>query len=91
MDMLIEFLVELIFDTSLEVAKNRKISKWIRYHLIGLIILFIIGVIGCLVSVGVVMILSGKRSQMIIGELIVLLAIIFSVIIIKNIKKERDK
>ena len=89
MDMLIEALIELIFDTSLELAKNKKISKWIRYPLIILIILFIVGIIGCLMSVGVVMILSKERPQMIIGELIILLAIIFSTIIIKNINKRR--
>ena len=87
--MLIEALIELIFDTSLELAKNKKISKWIRYPLIILIILFIVGIIGCLMSVGVVMILSKERPQMIIGELIILLAIIFSTIIIKNINKRR--
>ena len=91
MDMLIEALIELIFDTSLELAKNKKISKWIRYPLIILIILFIVGIIGCLMSVGVVMILSKERPQMIIGELIILLAIIFSTIILRNIKKEKDK
>lgn len=91
MDILIETLIELIFDTSIELAKNRKISKWIRYPLIGLIILFIVGVIGCLMSVGVVMVLSRERPQMIIGELIILLAIIFSAIILRNIKKEKDK
>lgn len=89
MDMLIEALIELIFDNSLELAKNKKISKWIRYPLIILIILFIVGIIGCLMSVGVVMILSKERPQMIIGELIILLAIIFSTIIIKNINKRR--
>ena len=89
--MLIEALIELIFDTSLELAKNKKISKWIRYPLIILIILFIVGIIGCLMSVGVVMILSKERPQMIIGELIILLAIIFSTIILRNIKKEKDK
>ncbi len=89
MDMLIEALIELIFDNSLELAKNKKISKWIIYPLIILIILFIVGIIGCLMSVGVVMILSKERPQMIIGELIILLAIIFSTIIIKNINKRR--
>lgn len=87
--MLIEALIELIFDNSLELAKNKKISKWIRYPLIILIILFIVGIIGCLMSVGVVMTLSKERPQMIIGELIILLAIIFSTIIIKNINKRR--
>ena len=83
MDTLIESFFDIIFKT----AKNKKISKWIRYPLIILIILFIVGIIGCLMSVGVVMILSKERPQMIIGELIILLAIISSTIIIKNIKQ----
>lgn len=86
MDMLIELVVDLLFDAGLEVTKNKKISKWIRYLFIGLIILFIVGVIGCLMDAGVVMILSKERLQMIIGEFIVLLAIIFW-----NIKKEKVK
>lgn len=91
MDMLIELVVDLLFDAGLEVTKNKKISKWIRYPLIVLIALFIIGVIGCLMCVGIVMILSKEKFQMLLGTLILLLSIVLLMCIIKNIKKEKSK
>lgn len=91
MDMLIELVVDLLFDAGLEVTKNKKISKWIRYPLIVLIALFIIGVIGCLMCVGIVMILSKEKFQMLLGTLILLLSIVLLICIIKTIKKEKSK
>lgn len=91
MDMLIELVVDLLFDAGLEVTKNKKISKWIRYPLIVLIALFIIGVIGCLMCVGIVVILSKEKFQMLLGTLILLLSIVLLICIIKNIKKEKSK
>ncbi len=91
MDMLIELVVDLLFDAGLEVTKNKKISKWIRYPLIVLIVLFIIGVIGCLMCVGIVMILSKEKFQMLLGAFILLVAIVLLICTIKNIKKEKNK
>ena len=34
MDLLFEFLGELIFEGSMELSKNKKVPKWIRYPLI---------------------------------------------------------
>ena len=31
MDMLIELMIDLLFDAGLEVTKNKKINKWIRF------------------------------------------------------------
>ena len=40
MDMLIELMIDLLFDAGLEVTKNKKINKWIRFPLILLILLY---------------------------------------------------
>jgi len=40
MEFLIEELLNLIFEGSIEISSNKKVSKWIRYPLIVIIILF---------------------------------------------------
>lgn len=46
MDLVFEFLLELIFEGAVEVSKSKKIPKIIRYPLICLIVLFFIALIG---------------------------------------------
>lgn len=45
MEIIVEFLLELILEGSEEVSANKRISRWIRYPLIVLIRLFYIAVI----------------------------------------------
>lgn len=40
MDLLFEIVVELLFEGSLEISSNKKISKWIRYPILVMLILF---------------------------------------------------
>ena len=40
MEYLFEFIAELLLEGSLEISKNKKISKWIRYPLLITISLF---------------------------------------------------
>lgn len=40
LDELFEFILELVVEGSIEISKNKKINKWIRYPLIALIIIF---------------------------------------------------
>ena len=37
MEDILEFIAEVLFDISVEVIQNKKISKWIRYPLFGFI------------------------------------------------------
>ncbi len=53
MEFIFEFLLELIFEGTLEASKNKKIPKYIRYPLIGIIILFFLAVIGLIFFVGI--------------------------------------
>lgn len=50
MDLLFEIVVELLLEGSLEISSNRKISKWIRYPILVMLILFfgvvIVGLFG---------------------------------------------
>ena len=55
MELLIEILLELVFEGSIEISSNKKVSKWIRYPLIVLIILFFMIVILGLLILGIIM------------------------------------
>ena len=52
MELIIEFIVELILEGSFELSKNIKTPKWLRYPLILLIILFFIAVVTIIFIVG---------------------------------------
>ena len=56
MDLLFEFLLELILEGSIEVSRSRKVSRWIRYPVIVLLFLFILGVLVGIAVVGVYMV-----------------------------------
>lgn len=46
MEILFEFLLELVFEGSVELSSNKKVPKFIRYPLIVLIVLFFLLLIG---------------------------------------------
>lgn len=86
MELLFEFLIELIFEGSIEVAKNKKISKWIRYPLILIILLFIISVISLILFLGILLMI--KEKTFIAGTLLILIDVILIILGIKNTIKE---
>lgn len=55
MEFIIEVLLELIFEGSIEISSNRKVSKWIRYPLILFIIMLFTSVILGLLIIGVLL------------------------------------
>ena len=75
MELIIEFIIELILDGSFELSKNLKTPKWLRYPLIALVVLFFIAVIAIILIVGF---LALKEST-IIGLLLIIIAIAFAV------------
>lgn len=83
----LELLFECIYEGGIEVAKNRKITKWIRYPIAAVFLLFLIGVIGFMGVAGIALLL-GKESKMIFGG-IVLIAIDF-LLIVFGTKKMRN-
>ncbi len=88
MELLLEIIFELIVEGSVEVAKNRKISKWIRYPLVVLISLFIIAIIGLLTFVGFALVFEGEIYAKLGGILFLIFDIILIISAVKNIKKE---
>lgn len=75
MELIIEFIIELILDGSFELSKNLKTPKWLRYPLIILVLLFFIAVIAIIIIVGF---LALKEST-IIGLLLIIISIAFAV------------
>lgn len=87
MDLLFEFLFEIIIDGSAEICANKKISKWIRYPLGILLLLFFIFVIGTVGVVGISMTFDKSILIKIAGIFFVLLDALFIYSFIKKLKK----
>lgn len=45
MDFIIELVIELLLEGSIEISSNKKVSKWIRYPLILFIVTMFVGII----------------------------------------------
>lgn len=56
MDFIIEFVLELLLEGSVEISSNKKISKWIRYPILAVLILFFASVIFGLIVLGILII-----------------------------------
>ena len=62
MEFLLELIFELLFEGSMEAAKSRKVPRWIRYPLIVLLSLFILGVLGGVGVLGRCLLVRGKEA-----------------------------
>lgn len=83
MEFLIEFLLELIFEGSMELSKSRKVPKWIRYPLIVIILLLFLIVDFLFVFVSIVIL----KENILGGILFSIFTIIFIVMSIIKFKK----
>lgn len=83
MEHLFEFILELVFEGSVEASKNPKVPKWIRYLLITIIILFFIGVIGIIFFTGILMF----KENVLIGILFNLLGLLMIIMGIIKFRK----
>ena len=83
MELIFEFIIELLFEGVGEASKNKKISKFIRYPLIALIVLAYTAFILLFVFMGVSII----KDNMIGGILIIGFAILFLILSIKKFKE----
>lgn len=72
MEFLIEELLDLILEGSIEISSNKKVPKWIRYPLIVIIILFFSVVIFGLLILGITL----TKENLLGGILIILLSLI---------------
>jgi len=71
LDFIFEFLIELIMEGVVEVSENKKISNWIRYPLILLILLFCSVIILGIFIVGIVSI----KENIILSVILIALSI----------------
>ena len=90
MEFLIELLLDLIIEGSIEISSNKKVSKFIRYPLIVLIILFFTLFILGLMLLGII-ILKENIYFGILLLIIVLILLISGINKLKNIFLEKRK
>lgn len=57
---MLEFIGELILEAVMEITKNKKISKWIRYPILLLVIMFYGFIVLGILSLGIQMFLDRK-------------------------------
>lgn len=78
MSAILEFIAELIFDGAIELAKNKKVSKWIRYPMIAIISVFYLTILGIVLFCGYKLIkhnIIGGLTILGIASFILILAI----------------
>ncbi len=83
MDFLFELLFELIAEGTFALSKSIKVPKYIRYPLIGIIVLFCIAVIGIVLITGLI----SLEQNLLLGFLFIALAIFMLVMGIVKFKK----
>lgn len=82
MDFLIELILDLILEGSIELSSNKKVPKWIRYILIAFIILFFVSVCLLLLLVDLFIL----KENILIGVGVLILIIIFIFFGIRKVK-----
>lgn len=85
MEFILEFIFDLVFESSMEIAKDKKIKKWIRYPLAFVLFLFIIAVIGTIFFVGIMFIFDEEINVKLAGILFIIFDIILIISAIKKI------
>ena len=86
MEEIIEIVLDLILEGSMELSQNKKLPKWIRYSLIGFLILFFSIVIISLFIIGLVIL-----KESILGYLIIIISLLLLIGGIIKVKKVYSK
>lgn len=80
MEFLIELLVELILEGSIEISENKRITKWIRYPVIFLIVsIFAIVILG-LIILGIYVL----KDALYIGLFFIIIGLILLILAIRK-------
>ncbi|MGN1458426.1 MAG: hypothetical protein ACI4XP_10845 [Acutalibacteraceae bacterium] len=94
MDLLLDFIVELVAEGCCEIAESKKVSKWIRYPIIFILSVAILSVIVFVGFLGVKMIMSTEQYSIYGGLLLILIDVIFIIYgtgkIIKKLKLRKS-
>ena len=83
MELIIEIILELFIEGGEEICTNRKISKWIRYPILFLLILFFLAVMFLIFFVGI----SALRTNMPFGILIIAIGLVMLISFINKFRK----
>lgn len=83
MEFLFEFILELFLEGSIEISSNKKISKWIRYPLMALVIFFFLFILGLIFFIGIIAFPTNK----LLAFLIFLIGIILLVGVIMKFRE----
>ncbi len=83
MEYIFEFILELVFESSIEVSKNKKISKYIRYPFITIISLFFIFVIGLIFLTGILLL----KENVLLGIVFILIGLLMFIMSVIKFKK----
>ena len=83
MELLIEFILELAFEGTLELSTSRKIPNWIRYPLIVLIGLFFAAFIGLILLIGLLLL----QDMWYFGIVLLAFGLIFAVCAVRKFRK----
>ncbi len=75
MEYIFEFILELIFEGSIEASQSSKIPKIIRYPLIILIVLFFIAVIGLIFLTGILLL----KDNEFLGIIFIILGLLMAI------------
>lgn len=78
MEFIIELILDLLLEGSIEASKSEKVPKPVRYILIALISLFFLAVIGLIIFIGIDTLKNSKIGGIIVismGVLLLILAI----------------
>ena len=84
MDLLIEIILELILEGTIEISSNKKTPKWIRYPLTVIIVLFISIIIIGIFYLGIII----YKENILFSLILILFGIIFLISGINKFKKQ---
>ena len=87
MELLLELIFELLIEGSAEIAKDKKVNKWIRYPLAVLLLLFILAIIIALAVIGIIFLTEEKTNTKLFGILFIIIDVILIISAIKKICK----
>ncbi len=76
MEFLMELVIDLLLDGSVEVAKSRKISKWIRYPVIAMLAILYVVTVAVIALVAWIVLKNGSTFWLGVGLLVLDLAFV---------------
>lgn len=90
MELIFEFIFELLLEGGLEISSNKKVNKWIRYPILAIIILFFLTIILGLIFIGITMIEENVFASLFITGVGIFL-LIMSIIKFKKVYIEKKE